>query len=153
MCSSLLVNKYFYFFLFRIFGKSNTSRYDFDLYALTMSINKEEDVEAAMSNIDLGSKKASPGLANTLTQLNWIEKMKAARLERKSTNKSSSSSEYSPEAPQPTGQTPQLKPKVKTYRRSSFSALIHHTPILAKRSVKKKHVSGCWQTFCEQPRG
>lgn len=91
---------------------------------------KEENLDVALSCLDLEVK--------TTSQLTWIEKIKSGHLENKLTNKSSSSSDFLPDTSQQR-QTPQQKPKLKTYRRSSFSALIN-TPILSKRSDKKKHV-------------
>ena len=89
---------------------------------------KKEDLDMAMSSLDLEVKTTRL----KKSQLTWIEKIKSGHFESRLTNKSSNSSELL------TG-TPQQKPKFKAYRRSSFSALIN-TPILYKRSDKKKHV-------------
>lgn len=95
--------------------------------------SKFNDLEAAMKNIDIDidsseqisnneSLKNSP---NNSRSSSWIEKMK---LGRKSSTLSNIIQSETIQA---------AAPKVKCYRRSSFSALIH-TPLL-KRSDKKKH--------------
>ncbi len=86
-----------------------------------------------MKNIDISESnsnsptKLSPTLSAS-TNATWIDRIKKAR---KASIRKTDSSESQP--------CQSKTPTVKTYRRSSISALIA-TPIL-KRSDKKKHVS------------